>query len=99
MAEGWSNMSANMIRFHWASSTLKQYNSHLQRFYQYCVLNEFEYPPAPPVIAGYMCMIAEGSDKPRSIIKCVSSAISHLYEVYGLFHVMAQVLYVCYVML
>lgn len=77
----WSNRAALQIRYSLAPSTLKCYNSLLDRLHGFCVTNDYAFPPNEScVISDFLCMLADGSNKPRSLLKNALAAMSCMYE-------------------
>ena len=76
----WSNRAAIQIRYSLAPSTLKGYNSMLKRLYVFCVTNDYSFPPSETgVISEFLCMLADSSNKPRSLLKNALAAMSCMY--------------------
>ena len=50
----------------WSSSTLKQYNSYVKRFYDYCMENGHVFPCMDEcVLATFFCVAADSSSRPK----------------------------------
>lgn len=82
-ASGWSDRASVQLRASWAKSTLGQYNRHVRSFANFCDSNGYVFPPDrgnTAVFADFFCKVADQSDRPESILKMYSAAISCLYE-------------------
>lgn len=81
LSEGWSERTASQFPLHWAKSTLKLYDSQLNKLRQFCAENEFSFPPTTcSQLAEFLCVIADKSDRPQSVIKSTLAAVSCLYQ-------------------
>ena len=68
-----------------APSTRKVYNSRICDFQMYCTKNGIVFPPSEgAVITEYLCVVADVSNRPKSILKITSAALSCLYNTYNL---------------
>ena len=80
---GWSERAATQIRFCKATSTLRQYNSIVTKFKTFCAEKHVKFVPDvvnTSVFADFLCYMADRSTRPLSVLKCVSAALTFLYE-------------------
>lgn len=81
---GWSFRAANQLPLCWAVSTLRQYNSKLRAFQEYCVSNCIDFPPlSTGHIADFYCYLADSSDRPQSTLKSAHASLVAFYEGMG----------------
>lgn len=84
-ASGWSSRAVAQLPLCLAASTLSAYNRVLRKLKQFCETSQVSFPPQHPhVLANFLCQIADESTAPRSQIKTVMAACSHLYAAYDL---------------
>lgn len=75
----------------WAKSTLCSYNRCINEFKMFCVSRKCLFPPLKcSVIADFLCLCADGSDRPKSKLATIQAALSHLYECLNLPNVMGE---------
>ena len=87
----WSFRALSQIKFAWAQSTLKQYDSVCKKLVKFCNSNGYDFPPLQSnVIADFLCYIADSSSKPRSGLNTATASIGNLYSAFGLPNVCAN---------
>jgi hypothetical protein len=73
--------------YHWASSTLSSYDRHVYKYAEFCVDRGVGFPPEPEdtaIVADYLCVVADKSERPESALKSTSAAVSCYYQGAGL---------------
>lgn len=81
VAKGWSTRAAVQLKFAWADSTRMLYNGYLRKLENFCAHQGSPFPPASTgVIAEFLCVLADSSDKPSSALKSATAALSNLYD-------------------
>lgn len=79
--ENWSERAATQIAYSLAPSTMKLYNTMVDRLYLFCIQKCFSFPPIETsVISDFLCELADSSSKPKSVLNNATAAISCLYE-------------------
>ena len=77
---GWTDRSSRQISFHWAESTISAYDRQINKFASFCRKRIGVFPPADKdisaVLADFLCVTADSSDRPESVLKVTSAAIS-----------------------
>jgi hypothetical protein len=84
--DGWSPRPATQISLAWAPSTLASYDSITKKLASYCKKCGVEFPPSTkdiPVFADFLCHVSDSSERPSSILRSTSAAISNLYQALG----------------
>lgn len=83
-ASGWPERALNQFHFFLAKDTLALYNRLIERCRLYCLdqgcLN-FPYIDQGTLV-GFLCSLADKSDRPQSQLKCALAAMSHLFQAY-----------------
>ena len=82
-ARGWSRAASNYLRVSLASSTLATYDRYIRDFFVFCVRGVSFPPDDSAVLADFFMHRCGSSDRPHSTVRCVSAAISALYEAFG----------------
>ena len=85
--QGWSDRAAQQLQFSRAKSTLQQYDRYIKVFESFCDEKGYNFQPIPEetyIFADYLCSVADRSDRPESLLKMHSAALSCLYEGIGL---------------
>ena len=82
---GWSKGAARQAIHSIADSTLRSYNSNIEKYMTLCKLNNRDFTDDQniSVLAEYLCQIADPSHKPESCIKSVLAAVSFYFEGLG----------------
>ena len=82
---GWSKRAARQAIHSIADSTLRSYNSNIEKYMTFCKLNNRDFTDDQniSVLAEYLCQIADLSHKPESCIKSVLAAVSFYFEGLG----------------
>ena len=85
---GWTDRSSRQISFHWAESTISAYDRQINKFASFCRKRIGVFPPADKdisaVLADFLCVTADSSDRPESVLKVTSAAISCYYHGKGM---------------
>ena len=84
----WSNESTSVYANCLAKSYRDQYNGYLTRFKEFCTDSyDSPFPPARdrlnPMIADFLCMKASESERPESVLRTSSSALSNYFLTIG----------------
>ena len=71
--------------FSLAQSTLKTYNSYVNRYVEFCRAKDLDFSDEhnTNVIADFLCHISDKSDRPESVIKMCSAALTCMFEALG----------------
>ena len=78
----WPRCAIKTIHFCWAKSTLSNYNRLLQKFKDFCDENGYKFPPDnSSSIADFLCYLASGSERPKSLINNAIAAINAMTRV------------------
>ena len=81
---GWSQAASNCLQLSLASSTLATYDRYIRDFFTFCDVRGVSFPPSDTaVMADFFMHRCGSSDRPHSTVRCVSAAISALYEAVG----------------
>ena len=81
---GWSDRISSQIKFGYATSTLKTYNVYVLKYKNFCLSKNIVFPCTDPKIIGdFLCMIADSSKKPRSVLGVSSCALKALFRARG----------------
>ena len=82
ISEGWTYRAAKQFRFSWAISTLAHYNRYIKNLKEWCEENKVNFPPkSKSDLVNFLCTVADKSQKPNSMLKNYSAALTHLYDV------------------
>ena len=82
---GWSERSAIQFSLQWAASTLCLYNRYVNRLQLFCAANCISFPPESlPLLVDFLCLLADGSDRPKAVLNNALQAIKHLHAAMGL---------------
>jgi hypothetical protein len=80
----WPSEAITYIRASLADSTVAQYDHYIRLFEAYCLKGAIEFPPRHPGhIAGFLVEICAKSARPEGLIRSVSAALGHVYEITG----------------
>ncbi len=85
--DGWSDRAASQISLHWATSTMSLYDRQINKYSSYCHSRVGQFPAShghSNVLADFLCQVADSSDRPESILKSSSAAISCYYHGLGM---------------
>lgn len=78
---GWPKRAATQFPLHWAPSTLRLYDRQLARFQNYCSERDIPFPAnSMSIVADFLCDVADGSNRPLSILKSTVAALSSIYQ-------------------
>ena len=82
---GWSNRSAIQTVHSLAKSTLETYNHYVNRYITFCIDNNCDFSSENnyTILADFFCVLADSSDRPESVLKVSSAAITCLFEGLG----------------
>ena len=82
---GWSLRAAKQSAYSIANSTIQTYNMYANRYVQFCKVHEVDFSDNNniPYIANFLCEIADASDRPESVLRTVSAALSFLFDALG----------------
>ena len=82
---GWSGRAAKQVTFSIAESTLKTYNSCVNKYVSFCndKQEDFADEHNTALLADFLCQIADSSDRPEAILKSSLAAITFLFEGLG----------------
>ena len=82
---GWSKRASTQSMFSLAQSTLKTYNSYVNRYVELCRAKDLDFSNEhnTNVIADFLCHISDKSDRPESVIKMCSAALTCMFEALG----------------
>ena len=71
--------------FSLAQSTLKTYNSYVNRYVEFCRAIDLDFSDEhnTNVIADFLCHISDKSDRPKSVIKMCSAALTCMFKALG----------------
>lgn len=76
----WPDRAAKQIQSHWAKSTMDLYNRLIVKFRLFCADKDISFQSVHSShLAEFFCLIADSSDRPASLIRSTSAAISCLY--------------------
>lgn len=87
MGQGWSHRAVQQTLLSWATSTLILYDRQVTKLCEFCRAHGYVFPPSPhntSVLAGFLCQVADSSEKPASQIKSTMAALTCLYKAMGL---------------
>ena len=83
-ARGWSEDASNCLQLCLASSTLANYDRYIRDFFKFCNARAVSFPPKDSaVLADFFLHRCGSSTRPHSTVRCVSAAVSALYEAVG----------------
>jgi len=83
--QGWPKRAADQLPLAWATTTRKQYDQVINKFAMYCVQKGHAFPPKDTVpLVEYLCVVADGSDRPESSLKSTCAAFTWLFNATGL---------------
>ena len=78
---GWSSRAIAQIPLCYAKSTLASYNRVIVKYRCFCDSVHVDFPcTKSAVLTDFMCMLADSSDRPRSILRTAVSALSALFD-------------------
>lgn len=82
---GWSPRASLQTVHSLANTTLHSYSTYIEKYVEFCKMHniEFDCDNHFSVLADFLCNIADNSDRPESILRVVSAAISALFEALG----------------
>ena len=82
---GWSKRASTQSMFSLAQATLKTYNSYVNRYVEFCRAKDLDFSDEhnTNVIADFLCHISDKSDRPESVIKMCSAALTCMFEALG----------------
>lgn len=76
---------------HWSKSTLDQYNRYANRYFEYCVSQNVDFPSASEeVISSFLCIVGSGSPRPKSVLNGTLAALVCLFNAVGAPQTMAN---------
>ena len=82
--QGWSDKTVQAFLSNWAGSTWSTYESHIQKLHQFCLEADTDFPNVSSATIGdFLCVIADGSTRPKSILNSTLAAISSLFQALG----------------
>lgn len=82
MARGWSRTASDQLPMCLARSTRANYDRHIQSFCDYCSARGTSFPPTDSaVLADFLVLKCSSSNRPHSLLRCITAAISALYEI------------------
>ena len=80
-ARGWSQAACERLPLCLADTTHRTYDRYIRDFFIFCNVRGVPFPPFDSaVIADYFLHKCSASDRPHSTVRCVSAALSALYE-------------------
>ena len=83
----WSERAVSQYKFAWANSTRGQYNKYILSCHNFCVENDYIFPPPESaILAKFLCRLAEKSKAPRTIIRGTLSALDLVYKAQGAYN-------------
>jgi hypothetical protein len=83
--KGWSSCAAHQATYALAASTTASYDVYVRKLQQFCVRNNFVFPPTVSgVLAEFFCELCDSSNKPRGVLNMASAAIKNFYKVHDL---------------
>ena len=68
VSKGWSHSSASRCSHVLAQSTRDVYANLLNKLVEFCSLNNVAFPPSEATLADFLCYVASGSARPRSVL-------------------------------
>ena len=78
--KGWSARAIKQYELTLAPSTLKGYNSMLDKCYKYCDEHSIVFPPDETKhLADFLCSLCDRSERPQSVLATAMAALSHVY--------------------
>lgn len=84
--EKWSTEAAALYQNFLASSTLRTYNSYLRQYTTFVCSQYQRFPPLNddivPSIVDFMLDKSKSSNRPESILRCVTASLQHFYLAY-----------------
>ena len=84
-ARGWSRAASNCLRLSLASSTLANYDRYIRDLFVFCDARGVPFPPRDTAaMADFFMHRCCSSARPHSTVRCVSAAVSALYEALGM---------------
>ena len=83
-ARGWSQAACERLPLCLADTTHRNYDRYIRDFFNFCNVHGVPFPPFDSaVIADYFLHKCSTLDRPHSTVRCVSAALSALYETTG----------------
>ena len=84
---GWSKRASSQLPLCLAPSTLLAYNRVIEKFDNFCSERYIDFPPAETaVVADFLCVLADASESPKSVLKTAQAALNHVYKSCGSTH-------------
>ena len=82
---GWSRRAARQTIHSIADSTLRSYNSYVEKYVLFCKTNNQDFTEEHNIsaLADFLCQIADSSTRPESCIKSTLAAVSFYFEGLG----------------
>ena len=85
---GWCTRAREQFLMHWADTTMSTYNRQINRFRLFCVQQGHVFPcNEESVVAAFLSMVAEGSQRPRSVLGTCVAALVCLFDAFGIANV------------
>ena len=79
--DGWSDRASSQYLLCLAKSTRVNYNSLLAKCERFCTERRSPFPPnKPAILADFLCMLSDSSNRPRSLICSALAALSNVYS-------------------
>lgn len=84
LSKGWSIEAAERFQFCLAKGTAKSYSNAIGKLAGFCDNHGHMFPPEnTAALAEFLRLIADGSDRPNSVLRTALAALGHLYSVKG----------------
>ena len=82
---GWSKRASTQSTLSLTQSTLKTYNSSVNKYVEFCHSKDLDFSDKhnTNVIAYLLCHILDRSDRPESVVKMCSAALTFMFEALG----------------
>ena len=78
---GWSRAASDQLPLCLADSTLATYDRYIRECAVFCASRSVAFPPADTAtLADFFILKGRASDRPRSVLRCVSAALASVYE-------------------
>jgi len=87
----WSSAAVERLVYCLAPSTMHSYNRLVNRFHTFCQNQDIDFPPSSTgAVADFLCKVANGSERPNSVLRTASAAIGHVYKGHGIANVVER---------
>ena len=82
---GWSKRASTQSTLSLAQSTLKTYNNYVNKYVEFCHSKDLDFSDEhnTNIIADFLCHISDKSDRPESVVKMCSAALTFMFEALG----------------